>query len=582
MPRNYGGTTSRVGTGLASVLGCRASGDSYFGRAMQIVARNHRTLANDLRPPMIERDPLSQSGPPELDALFDLTPMLVRIVDLGGRVRRANVHAVAEYAETAPDTLRALWERRAPRVPNCSDAIAFVQSPGMRALGGATVRGELVCVRRADGGERFLESSAAPLFDAAQRVTGAVLLDLDVTERCRLERLAREQAQAMEVLAARQSPGEDVSASAHDRTFAAIAHVTSKVLHDVNNALNPIMSATYLLEHHAESPDTVRQYATLIRLATEAGSAIASRLGRFVRQEPLHEGGGELIHVSELIDGIVERALPMSGRQTADHSGVVLQRHDRASLTVRGLDEDLRYALSCVVQNALEAMLAGGTLRIEVDRDGDFATIAVGDSGAGMSDTVRARAFEPFFSTKNVPGAGLSLAEAYSVAKRHGGAMSIASASGAGTTVTMRLPTAAGAMSLSRPASTVVSLPLTILIVEDHDDGRDFLRRVLLSNGHRVDAVASCAEAREKLAAASTPIYNLLLTDVSLPDGSGWELLAFARRHYPALRVGVVTGWEPSAGSEEAIGAEFILKKPLRATELLQRVEGRSTTQALE
>ncbi len=511
---------------------------------------------------MMERDPLSESGLRELDALFDLAPMFVRVVDLGGRLRRANASAAAEYADAAPDTLRALWERRAPRVPDGSDAIAFVQSPGMRALGGATVRGELVCVRRADGGERFLESSAAPLFDAEQRVTGAVLLDLDVSERCRLERSAH--------------------VPAHDRTFAAIAHVTSKVLHDVNNALNPIMSATYLLEHHAESPDTVRQYATLIRLATEAGSAITSRLGLFVRQEPLHEGGGELIHLSELIDGIVASAVPMWRRQTAEHGRVVLERHDRESLTVRGLAEDLRYALSSVVQNALEAMPDGGTMRIEVDHVGDFATIAVGDSGVGMSDTVRARAFEPFFSTKNVPGAGLSLAEVYSVAKRHGGSVSIASTFGVGTTVSMRLPRATGAMPVGGPDSTVVALPLTILVVEDHDDGREFVSRVLLSNGHHVDAVASCAEARTRLAADGVPIYNLLLTDVSLPDGSGWELLAFAKQHYPALRVGVVTGWEPSAGSEGAIGAEFILKKPLRATELLQRVEGRSTTQALE
>ncbi len=531
---------------------------------------------------MTERS-LSDSSSLELDAIFDLAPMIVRVVDLGGRLHRANALAAAEYAETAPDTLRALWERRAPRMPNGADAMAFVLSPGMRALAGATVRGELVCVRRDDGGERFLESSAAPLFDAEHRVTGAVLLDVDVTERCRLERSAQEDVPATQTFAESKSANRDApSDSAQDRTFAAIAHATSKVLHDVNNALNPIMSATYLLEHHAESPDTVRHYATLIRLATEAGSAIASRLGRFVRQEPLHVGGGELIHLSQLIDGIVESAVPMSRRQTADQRGVVLQRRDDKSLTVRGLAEDLRYALSSVVQNALEAMPAGGTLRIEVDQDGDFATIAVGDSGAGMSDPVRARAFEPFFSTKDVPGAGLSLAEAYSVAKRHGGTISITSSLGVGTMVTMRLPKATAAMPLSRPDSTVLAQPLTILVVEDHDDGREFISRVLLSNGHHVDAVASCAEARARLAADGVPIYNLLLTDVSLPDGSGWELLAFAKQHYPALRVGVVTGWEPSAESEEAIGAEFILKKPLRATELLQRVEGRSTTQALE
>lgn len=66
-----------------------------------------------------------------------------------------------------------------------------------------------------------------------------------------------------------------------------------------------------------------------------------------------------------------------------------------------------------------------------------------------------------------------------------------------------------------------------------------------------------------------------MLTDVGLPDGSGWDLVTFAQERVPALRVGVITGWEPMVSSEEAVRAEFVLRKPLRAAELLAHVAGR-------
>ena len=68
--------------------------------------------------------------------------------------------------------------------------------------------------------------------------------------------------------------------------------------------------------------------------------------------------------------------------------------------------------------------------------------------------------------------------------------------------------------------------------------------------------------------------FDLMLTDVGLPDGSGWDLVAFAREKIPALRVGVITGWEPSVSRAEAAGAEFVLRKPLRAAELLAHIAG--------
>ena len=118
--------------------------------------------------------------------------------------------------------------------------------------------------------------------------------------------------------------------------------------------------------------------------------------------------------------------------------------------------------------------------------------------------------------------------------------------------------------------------PLDILLVEDNADGREFISRVLRAEGHRVDAVATVAEARTRLGTASSKAVDLLLTDLELPDGNGWELAAYAKGQRASLRIGVISGWDVNIGGDEATSAEFVLRKPLRSAELLDHVAGRT------
>jgi DNA-binding response OmpR family regulator len=131
---------------------------------------------------------------------------------------------------------------------------------------------------------------------------------------------------------------------------------------------------------------------------------------------------------------------------------------------------------------------------------------------------------------------------------------------------------------VATPAHESADLPLHVLIVEDDDAGREFLRRILRTEGYRVDAAANCEEARERLAVASESPYHVMLTDVSLPDGSGWELAAYARQCAPALRIGVITGWEEQTRKPESGDVEFVMRKPLRAAELLALIASRTTS----
>ncbi len=116
-----------------------------------------------------------------------------------------------------------------------------------------------------------------------------------------------------------------------------------------------------------------------------------------------------------------------------------------------------------------------------------------------------------------------------------------------------------------------------VLVVEDDESSRDLMTAILESRGHRVRAVGGVAAALELLerhapGAGGEPVIDVLLTDVGLDDGNGWELAALVRDRWPLLRVGVVTGWD--ASTDPGVVAHFVLRKPLRLPELLACVAG--------
>jgi CheY-like chemotaxis protein len=252
---------------------------------------------------------------------------------------------------------------------------------------------------------------------------------------------------------------------------------------------------------------------------------------------------------------------------------VKLHRDLGRGAVIRGLSGEIREALLNLVQNSLDAMPTGGTLGLRTVLDNDEARLEVSDSGVGMSAEVRERAFEPLFTTKGRAGTGLGLAEVYGIVKRHRGRAEIVSDPGKGTTISLIFP-AGAAIGLTTTAGSAVEArrrtPRRVLLVEDHVDSREFMQALLESDGHTVDAAAGVAEA---LARLEHPMarYEVLVTDIGLSDGSGWELIAAVRERWPSIRIGIVTGWEPGGAGAGADG-DFILRKPVRTSELLAKV----------
>ncbi|MBA3917225.1 MAG: hypothetical protein C0516_01405 [Gemmatimonas sp.] len=534
------------------------------------------------------RDEALQALRREYRTLWAALPATVLVADASGQLRSSlDGEPRSQHRDDESETLRRRWEQEAPHDPLRHQPIEWLETPAMRALGGQVIHGQRIEVRRPEG-RRVVEAHAAPIRDADGRVSGVVVVEWDVTELVRLELRVQEQAGEAAALQARAASATDSierlveersrallasqEEQVRERRLAALGQLAAGVMHDVNNALNPIMAAAYLLRHHAESPEAVRDYADRIRKAAEIGAATASRVGRFIRQEPVHVGGDEVIDLSALADEVVDLTEPMRLRRSSEAQEVRVERQLGADVHMRGLPGEIREALLNLVQNAIDAMPKGGTLTLRTAVEGNEVCIAVRDTGVGMTEEVRERAFDPFFSTKGAGGTGLGLAEVYGIARRHRGSAAITSVPERGTEVLLRFPRWRERTGRPTPSQPLLpTQPQRILVVEDHDDGRDFLRRILEADGHAVTVAASVREGEAALEAAGPP-FDLLLTDVGLPDGSGWSLVKTARARFPDLRVGVITGWEPQVGTSEAQAVEFVLRKPLRAAELKSHI----------
>jgi len=249
--------------------------DESGGRGL-LFAGNDVTEREELR------ETLSRSVA-QLESIFDVIPDSVRVFDSEGRTVRSNTQALLDYASVDPPTLRELWQRDRPRTTD-GTSLFMHEHPTARALRGERVRGETLSVRRGpDGSEQIIEVNSNPLYDEHGKIRGAVTVERDVTIKTQLGKALEEEARRTAQLYERVSTEAErlekmvqtrtaevlalQEARARERRLAAVGQLAAGVMHDVNNALNPIMAASYLLEANAENPAAVRDYAVRIAKA---------------------------------------------------------------------------------------------------------------------------------------------------------------------------------------------------------------------------------------------------------------------------------------------------------------------------
>jgi CheY-like chemotaxis protein len=186
-----------------------------------------------------------------------------------------------------------------------------------------------------------------------------------------------------------------------------------------------------------------------------------------------------------------------------------------------------------------------------------------------MPEDVRGRAFEPFFTTKGVRRLGLGLAVAYGLVSGHGGDIALESGEGRGTTVTFWIPAAAVAEAAALPGSGGNGgRHGRILVVDDEADVREVLADLLLSHGHSVTLAGGGQEA---LACLARDPFDLVITDLGMPDVNGWDVARAVKSGRRGLPVLLLTGWADAV--EAGVGrVDAVIKKPFDMTKLAAAV----------
>lgn len=352
----------------------------------------------------------------------------------------------------------------------------------------------------------------------------------------------------------------------------AVGQLTGGIAHDFNNMLAIVLGGLELAKRHL--PEGASQSARHIDNASEGASraaALTRRLLAFARAEPLTPQAIDPVELIAGMTNLLERTLG---------EGVVVKTCAQATGWHVWADRhQLENALLNLAVNARDAMDSRGTLTISTGHTtldgeaatecgpGNYVTIAVSDTGAGMSPEVVERVFEPFFTTKPVgKGTGLGLSQIFGFVRQSGGEIRIDSAPGEGTTVTLFLPCHGAAEPAAPDAAHRVgpsSEPhraLDILLVEDDPRVLAATLAALEELGHRPVACDDPLAAPRIVAGLHA--LDLIVSDVIMPGQTGPEMIAALDPQLDGVAVLYVTGYAGDAADHERFGGRPVLRKP--------------------
>ncbi len=359
----------------------------------------------------------------------------------------------------------------------------------------------------------------------------------------------------------------------------ALGQMASGIAHDFNNVLTPVLGYLELALENPTMPDEVRSDVERARRGALAASSIVARLREFYRPRDAAEPFAP-VDLNRVIREAVDLTRPR-WRDIPQEQGLVIDTRLELgpSPRVQGDAAALRDLLTNLIANAVDAMPNGGTITIHTQTDGDRVLLSVTDTGVGMTEEVRRRAFEPFFSTKGSQGTGLGLSICYGIVQRHGGTIDLQSEPGKGTTVLIRLPISAEALPLGQDETLPALPPLTILLVDDEDAVRAVIGRMLTRAGHKVIMAGGGEEAIREIQKRHPGEISVVITDLGMPQVTGREVARASKSHTPQTPVILLTGWGGKTGQELIAPQDVddILTKPVQSTDLhraLARVLG--------
>jgi two-component system, cell cycle sensor histidine kinase and response regulator CckA len=406
---------------------------------------------------------------------------------------------------------------------------------------------------RADGSRRSVRMSMMPLMDDHGRFNGVVCMVTDTTDHIDARGLKRQ--------------------LDHLRRLDSLGQLIGGISHDFNNLLTVVAGSADMILTTTDENNPHHQLATDIMEAVSTGRTLTHQLLAFGRSDGNRP---EIIPIPDLLTDVQS----LFSRTLGEHIGLDLAFGPDV-WPVRAERGPLEQALVNVAANARDAMLHGGMMRVAATNEvhesgappegapaGRVVHLVITDTGVGMTDEVRQRALEPFFTTRPT-AAGLGLATTAGIVQSIGGHIELESQPRIGTTVHLYLPAAEEKPAAAGERQGAPSVIGRVLIVEDQPEVAQLVQRLIEPAGYVITVATDALMAVTQVAAGSHP--DLLITDVVMPAMTGPELASALRTHHPDLPVLYMSGYTAaSLGPQLTLDENsMLIEKPFTRSTLL-------------
>jgi CheY-like chemotaxis protein len=352
------------------------------------------------------------------------------------------------------------------------------------------------------------------------------------------------------------------------------------VAHDFNNILAIIMGYNHLLEADLEPDSPLRKYTAAVQHSADRATGLTQQLLIFSRKQKVQPVVLDLNAAVKELDKMLQRLIGEDiGMEIVPGKGTGRIKADPGYLW---------QVLMNLVVNARDAMPNGGQITIatkNVMLDGDYARthpgvvpgnqvmLSISDTGTGMTDEVKARIFEAFFTTKpEGKGTGLGLATCQTIVQQSGGHIDVDSRVGRGTTFKIYFPLVDEPLDGDTKFIKTGPMPRgteTLLLVEDEPDVRHLAQRVLEAQGYTVLRANNGQDALRVVREHQGPPIRLVLTDVIMPQMGGKAMADWLQTTYPDLKILFTSGYPDEAMAEHGVtkaGIDFLAKPYTPAT----------------
>jgi PAS domain S-box-containing protein len=377
----------------------------------------------------------------------------------------------------------------------------------------------------------------------------------------------------------------------HSQKMDSIGVLAGGIAHDFNNVLAMIMGAAELVKHKSKSYPDILKFAHMISSAAERGSGIAKQLLMFARTE---KGVMKPISLSAIVLDVC-KLLEHSISKTVS----IQTDFQTANDVIMGDEDQLHQVIVNLAVNARDAIehtKTNGTLMFTITNSGGpppirkntsserelYVNLHVSDTGSGMDETTIQRIYEPFFSTKERgKGTGLGLSIVHGIVKTHNGMIDVVSDPGKGTTFTLRFPAThiVEEFHTVKPivafhnAEYLDSAKKKIMVVDDEPQLAEMLREILATEGFDVMIAHDGVKALE-LFAKEKGSFDIIMSDLGMPNMDGRELLHELRRRDASANVVFMTGYLDQGSKQElmALGVNDVLMKPFSFESVVQTI----------